>query len=129
MELMNRETNKDPFPLPPSKGDVDRFQKTNRGGPTKEHLNLDVTGYKMRSRWNQAGALIVACEYVGREYSMSKKIQVVQNFVLRHIPALVKQYKVLSSENSNSVVRAKVDRQVERDSRNSRRKAVRGRIL
>lgn len=124
MELMNRQTNKDPFLAPPTKAEVDRFQKTNRGGPTKEHLNLDVTGYKTRSKWNQAGALIVAQEYVGREYSICKKTEVVQNFVLRHIPALIRQYTMLSSENFNSVIRAKVDRQVERDTRNSRRKGV-----
>ena len=124
MELMNRETNKDPFPLPPTKVEVERFQKTNHGGPTREHLNLDVTGYKIRSKWNQTGALIIANEYVGREYSMCKKVGTVQNFVLRHIPALVRQYTMQASENENSVVRAKMDRQAERDSRNSRRKGV-----
>lgn len=124
MELMNRDTNKDPFPLPPTKGEVDKFQKTSRDGPRGQPLNLDVTGYKMRSRWNQEGALIVAREYVGREYCICKKVQVVQSFVLRHIPALVRQYTMLSSENSNSVIRAKVDQQAERDSRNSRRKGV-----
>ena len=68
MELMGRDTNKDPFPTPPTKIEVDRFQKTNQGGPTEAILRLDVTGYKLRSRWNQTGALIVAREYIARDY-------------------------------------------------------------
>ena len=91
MELMNRDTNKDPFPTPPSKVEVDRFQKTNQGGPTKDILRLDVTGYRMHSRWNQTGALIIAREYIARDYSIIKKLKIVQDFVLRHIPALVRQ--------------------------------------
>ena len=125
MELMNRDTNKDPFPTPPSKIEVDRFQKTNQGGPTQDLLRLDVTGYRIQSRWNQTGALIVAREYITRDYSLSKKLKVVQGFVLRHIPALVRQYKAMGSNTSDPVVREQVDRQTERDSRNSRRRGVR----
>lgn len=125
MELLDRENNKSPFPPPPSKASVDLMESKNLGGPTKEQLRLDVTGYKVKSKWNRAGAKIIAREYIKREGSLTQDLAIVQECVLRHIPALIIQYNSLGLENANSVIRANVTQAAERNLRNSRRKGVR----
>lgn len=126
---MGRDTNKDPFPEPPSKALVDEFEISKRGGPTRAHLNLDVTGYKVRSKWNQQGALVIAREYASKDHCINTNLSVLREYVLKHIPALVKQYKALQLEDANSVVRTNVARATEANIRNNRRKGVRTRLI
>lgn len=125
MLLMGRDSKTSPFPKQPSQNQVDAVEQNKTGGPTAQNFNLDVTGYRPRSRWNQNGALVLARLYVNTDTALTSDLRVVQEQVLRHIPALIKQYKTLNQDTSDPKVREKVEKNIERDARNSRRKVVR----
>ncbi|KAK7678502.1 hypothetical protein QCA50_018563 [Cerrena zonata] len=124
MFLMGRDTKKSPFPKPPTKKEVDLVEKTKRGGPTKENFNLDVMGYRKRSLWNQRGALILARLYVETKDCITDDVRVVQEQVLRHIPALVRQYELINVDHMEPRQQERLEKNFVRDIRNSRCKSV-----
>ena len=125
MVLMKRDSKDAPFPKPPSKKQVENYEKTRAGGPTVENFNLDITGHRQRRRWNKKGARIVANLYVKAGHiCVTTDVEVVQEHVLRHIPCLVKQYKSINQDQQDPEVQAELERNVARDARNTRRNAV-----
>ncbi len=66
-------------------------------------LRLMVTGKEARGSWNKQAAFEIALAYVKFNDALTKDVIELQELVLRHIPALVAQYKNMHNVKDKSL--------------------------
>lgn len=123
MNAMQRKRNSSPFLTPPTPTEVEQFADSGLNGPSLRKLNFDVTGYSPNSNWNKECASILASLYVESKQAIEKNQAKVAAAIMRHIPALVQQYKKLHPSEDPEVI-AKTKAEVIENNRRVRRRNV-----
>ena len=123
MHKTGRKSNNSPFLTPPTPEEVDRFKETSVDGPSLDRLNFDVTGYRPGSKWNKECASILASVYVTSKEALATDETIVMDAIMRHLPALIQQYKKMHPSDDPEV-RAKAEVANIENTRRVRRRAV-----
>ena len=123
MDKTGRKSHDSPFLTPPTPEEVEEFGEFGVNGPSLHRLNFDVTGYRPSSNWNKECASILASVYVTSKQALETDETKVMNAIMRHIPALIQQYKKMHPSDDPDV-RAKVEIANIQNTRRVRRRAV-----
>lgn len=97
--LFKRRLDSDPWPEPPTEGDLYVFKDRGIGGPSSQAFMIDICGTKC-SVWNRSAAKVFALEYVKYSGALTADLELVADLFIRHIPALVRQYKKFSARQN-----------------------------
>ncbi|KAL6299909.1 hypothetical protein BKA93DRAFT_741554, partial [Sparassis latifolia] len=93
LEMLNRQNRKSPFPDPPSRKELEKFEETGIGGPTVDDFRLDLNSEKRKSPWNILAAEIFADEFVSRSWYACIDHEQIQNAFVIHLKSLGRQYQ------------------------------------
>ena len=121
--FQGRSSPSSPFPECPAERTLKLHRTGKIPGPEvnddTRDLPLMVTGKEARGSWNKQAAFEIALAYVKYEDALTKDVFELQELVLRHIPALVAQYKNMHDIKDKSL-------ELEAKARYGRRRKVLG---
>jgi hypothetical protein len=121
--LMKRPTNNSPFINLPSEDEVQRFDRTKKGGPTKKSFRIALTTTPASS-WNKRAADIFAQDFVASGSYASNDQVLVQKLFLVHLGHLINQYKTTLKRQVNSEPTQSDLDQAEMEAQSQRRRSV-----
>ncbi|TCD63816.1 hypothetical protein EIP91_004911 [Steccherinum ochraceum] len=99
--LLGRENKRSPFPECPSTVELAQCEANNHPGPTKENFRLNVSGKKLRCRWNKRGARVAYNEYLEEEGHLDVTFAQFEAAFLSHIETLSTHYLELKKNPCN----------------------------
>lgn len=104
--FQGRSSPSSPFPECPTERTIKLHRSGKIPGPVVDantrDLPLMVTGKEARGSWNKQAAFEIAMVYATYGDALTTDVFLLQELVLRHIPALVVQYKNMHNVEDNS---------------------------